>query len=86
VDTRFLLMARYDASPVIPLDRVRKDFFPHLAAPMFLHKLKEGSIALPLISIEPSQKSAKGIHLDDLAKYLDKRREEALKTFAHLHM
>ena len=35
-------------------------------------------IKLPLTYSEPSQKSAKGIHLQDLAEYLDKRREVAL--------
>ena len=32
----------------------------------------------PLVRSERSQKSAKGVHLSDLATYLDKRREVAL--------
>lgn len=86
MDTRFLLMARYDAIPVIPLERVRKDFFPHLSQPHFLRKLNDHAIPLPVIFIEPSQKSQRGVHLEDLAKYLDLRREAALKDFTHFHM
>jgi len=36
------------------------------------------TIDLPLVRSERSQKSAKGVHLSDLATYLDKRREVAL--------
>lgn len=86
MDTRFLLMARYDAKPIIPLEQVRKDFFAHLSSPKFQRKLSENAIPLPVILIEPSQKSLKGVHIEDLAKYLDKRREEALIKFAHSHM
>ena len=33
----------------------------------FIRKINEGNLALPLVCIEMSQKSAKGIHLLDLA-------------------
>lgn len=86
MDTRFLLMARYDATPIIPLELVRKDFFSHLAPALFQRRLNDRSIALPVIHIEKSQKSHKGVHIDDLAHFLDKRREEALVEFTHFHM
>ena len=86
MDTRFMLMARYDAKPIIPLEQVRKDFFAHLSYQNFQRKLQDYAIPLPVVSMEPSQKSQKGVHLADLAKYLDKRREDALVNFAHFHM
>lgn len=85
MDTRFLLMARYDALPIIPVEQVRSDFFRHLSLPKFLRKLNERSIALPVVTIELSQKSQKGVHIDDLADFLDHRRELALKDHLYFH-
>lgn len=83
MDTRFLLMARYDALPIIPIEQVHSDFFKHLSLPKFMRKLNERAIALRVTSIEQSQKSQKGVQIEDLAKFLDNRREAALKD--HLH-
>jgi hypothetical protein len=77
LNTAFLLMAQYNGKAIIPLDEVRRDFFSHLTLPKFLRKLSSGDIALPLMRIETSQKCAKGIHLQDLADYLDRRRQLA---------
>jgi hypothetical protein len=85
MDTRFLLMARYDALPIIPLEQVRLDFFKHLSFAKFSRKLNERTIALPVVSIEQSQKSHKGVHIEDLAAFLDDRRDEALKDHRHFH-
>lgn len=85
MNTAFLLMAQYNGRAVIPADVVVQDYFQHLTLPKFLRKVNEGQIALPLVSIEASQKSAKGVHLQDLADYLDKRREEAKRAFKQLH-
>jgi hypothetical protein len=35
------------------------------------------NVRVPLVRAERSQKSAKGVHLQDLALYIDKRREIA---------
>ncbi|WP_272929497.1 pyocin activator PrtN family protein [Rhodovulum sulfidophilum] len=39
---------------------------------------------LPLVRMEASQKCAKGVHIDDLAEYLDKRRAAAVKECLQL--
>ncbi|MFV1599223.1 MULTISPECIES: pyocin activator PrtN family protein [unclassified Phaeobacter] len=78
MNTLFLLMAQYDGRAVVPVDTVCKDYFSHLTLPKFLRKVSSGEIDLPLVRSERSQKSAKGVHLSDLATYLDKRREVAL--------
>ena len=42
-----------------------------------------GAIDLPIVHMEHSQKSVRGVHLD-LANYLDARRAEALKELEKL--
>jgi hypothetical protein len=85
MNTAFLLMAQYDGKAVIPADVVCRDFFPHLSASKFIAKVSAGEINIPLIRVENSQKSAKGVHLQDLAEYIDKRREAARKEANQLN-
>ncbi|MCT5069326.1 pyocin activator PrtN family protein [Pseudomonas aeruginosa] len=58
---------------------------PHLTPEMFQRKVLAGQIKIPLMRIECSQKSTKGIHLSDLAAYLDKRHAEALEEYQKLN-
>ena len=83
--TSFLLMAQYDGQAIIPLERIREDYFSTLSRPKFLRKLNEGKIALPVVRMEDSNQAQRGVHIDDLAAYLDERREQALKDFQSLH-
>ncbi|WP_019573535.1 pyocin activator PrtN family protein [Curvibacter lanceolatus] len=85
MNTAFLLMAQYNAQAVIPVAAVVKDYFPHLTTENFLRKVSSGDITIPLVRIEPgSQKAARGVHLSDLAKYLDDRRAAAVKEARQL--
>ncbi|HYW57719.1 MAG TPA: pyocin activator PrtN family protein [Polaromonas sp.] len=85
MNTAFLLMAQYDAQVVIPVGTIVRDYFPHLSVDKFLRKTGNGEIDLPVTRIEPgSQKGAKGVHLHDLARYIDKRREAAQKETRQL--
>ncbi|RYE48307.1 MAG: Pyocin activator protein PrtN [Hyphomicrobiales bacterium] len=77
MNTSFLLMAQYEGLAVIPVERVRKDYFAHLNEREFVRKLSRGDIPLPMVRMDESQKTAKGVHLVDLATYLDKRRAAA---------
>ena len=80
MNTAFLLMAQYSAMAVIPIDLVVRDYFPHLSPELFVRKVSMGDINIPMLRIEAgTQKSAKGIHINDLAKYLDDRRAAAVK-------
>jgi hypothetical protein len=79
MNTAFLLMAQYNGSAIIPVDKVCKDYFSHLTPEKFVRKISLGEIMIPLVRMEHSQKCAKGIHLQDLADYLDQRRAAALK-------
>ncbi|MBN9135848.1 MAG: pyocin activator PrtN family protein, partial [Phyllobacterium sp.] len=51
----------------------------------FLRKVSLGEIVLPLLRLESSQRSARGVHLQDFADYLDARRAEALREYKQLH-
>jgi len=82
--TSFCLLALYDGLPVIPADRVCRDFFSHLSPEAFIRKCSSGEIRLPLVRIDGSQKCAKGIHIQDLADYIDQRREAAQKELAQM--
>lgn len=82
--TLFLLMAQYNGQTVVPLDRVCRDFFGHLTVEKLLRKALHGDIALPIVRIEASQKSQRGVHLVDLAAYIDKRRAAAVKECQQL--
>lgn len=80
MNTAFLLMAQYDAQAIIPVGTVVRDYFSHLTLDSFLRKCNTGEISLPITRIEPgSQKGAKGVHLQDLAQYIDDRRKAAQK-------
>ena len=84
MNTAFLLMAQYN-SAVIPIDLVVKDYFSHLSTDKFVRKVSTGEIHIPMVRIEAgTQKSAKGIHINDLASYLDTRREAAVKETKQL--
>lgn len=82
--TVFLLMAQYDARAVIPIEWVARDFFSHLAADNLVRKISAGAIALPLVRMEDSVRSAEGISLLDLAAYIDRRVEAARKECRQL--
>jgi hypothetical protein len=78
MNTSFLLMAQYNGQAIIPVYRVCTDYFAHLTPDKFLRKVMAGEIDLPVVRMEASQKAAKGVHLGDLAKYLDDQRQKAL--------
>ncbi|MBC2660004.1 pyocin activator PrtN family protein [Pseudomonas sp. MSSRFD41] len=85
MNTLFVLMAQYNGQAVIPLDRICQDYFTHLTVDMFQRKVLAGQIKIPITRMENSQKSAKGVHITDLAAYLDAQRAAAVKESDQLH-
>lgn len=77
MNTVFLLMAQYNGAAIIPLERVCSDYFSHLTPEKMKMKVAAGQIDLPLVQMERSQKSARGVHLSDLAAYLDSQHRSA---------
>jgi len=85
VKTIFFLMAQYNARAVIPLEWIQRDFFSHLDVKKLASKCSSGVIQLPLVRTDPSsQKSSKGVAIQDLANYIDKRQEAARKEMEQL--
>lgn len=83
--TAFLLLAQYDGAAVIPLEFVCRDYFTHLTPAQFARKATEGDIDIPVVRMDArSQKTAKGIHVGDLATWIDARRAAAVKECAQL--
>ena len=82
--TLFLLMAQYNGRTVVPIDVVCRDFFGHLTVQKLLRKALRGDLALPIVRIETSQKAQRGVHLVDLAAYIDQRRAAAMKECRQL--
>lgn len=85
MNTAFLLMAQYNGLAIIPIERVCQDYFAHLTPEKLLRKASSGEIDLPITRIEGSQKAAKGVHLTDLAAYLDAQRAKAVAENDKLH-
>ncbi|BDX19653.1 pyocin activator PrtN family protein [Halopseudomonas pachastrellae] len=85
MNTLFLLMAQYNGLAIVPLERVCNDYFQHLTPEKMLRKVMAGEIDLPITRIEGSQKAAKGVHLQDLATYLDEQRRRAVVENDKLH-
>jgi hypothetical protein len=79
MNTAFLLMAQYGATAIVPLDLVCRDYFSHLTPVQLARKATAGEIDIPVVRIENSQKATKGVHLLDLAKWIDDRRAAAVK-------
>lgn len=77
-------MAQYDGQAVIPLSRVCTDYM-HLTVEKFKMKCMSGEIDIPIIRLGAnSQKAALGVHLNDLAEYIDKQRDKATKEHKQL--
>ncbi len=85
MNTLFLLMAQYNGLAIVPLERVCNDYFQHLTPEKMLRKVMAGEIDLPITRIEGSQKAAKGVHLQDLAIYLEEQRRRAVVENDKLH-
>ncbi|WP_353391295.1 pyocin activator PrtN family protein [Brucella sp. NBRC 14130] len=81
VQTVFLLLAQYNGKAIISVSDLCRDYFTHLSVEKFIQKVTSGKIRMPLIKLEESQKSTYGVHLVDLAHYIDERRSIALQEF-----
>jgi hypothetical protein len=80
----FFLMWRYGMRAVIPIEDVCRDYFSHLEPAKLVEKIRAGEIRLPLVRMEDSQKSAKGIPVNDFAAYLDSQISAARRDLEEL--
>ena len=80
-----ILREQYGPRVIIPLDRVIEDYFSGISQEHLLRRIGEGKLDLPVVRIDASQKSAKGVALVDLATYLIRRIEAARKECCQLY-
>lgn len=85
MNTLFLLMAQYGGQVIIPLKVVCNDYFSHLTEQNFRRKVALGDIDLAVVPVEDSKQSARGVHVRDLAAYLDKQHRSAKEDHERLH-
>ncbi|MCG5237111.1 pyocin activator PrtN family protein [Xanthobacter oligotrophicus] len=86
MNTVFLLMAQYGARAIVPIDAVCRDYFSHLTPVQLARKATAGEIDIPIVRIDGgSQKAARGVHISDLAAWIDARRAAAQKECDQLH-
>lgn len=85
MNTLFLLMAQYSGQAVIPLSQVCADYMG-LTVEKFKAKQLSGEIHIPIIRLGANtQKAALGVHLKDLADYIDRQRESAVSEIVKLN-
>ncbi len=77
MNTLFLLMAQYSGQAIIPIDTVCADYFSHLSPKNLRQNIAHGKIDIPLVQMDSSRQSARGVHVRDLAAYLDKQHQAA---------
>lgn len=78
--TLLFLMAQYGGRAIVPIELVCADYFGSLTLPNLRRKIAAGDVPLPLVRMEAgSVKAAQGVHLQDLAEYIDARRSAAVK-------
>ncbi len=82
--TAFILLAQYDGLSVIPVEIVCRDYFTHLTPQKLVNKIQGGELAIPMVRIETSQKAARGVHINDLAAWIDARRAAAAKELKQM--
>ncbi|RQZ24046.1 Pyocin activator protein PrtN [Burkholderia sp. Bp9017] len=79
MNTTFILLSQFGARAIIPINEVCAEYFPHIDPNKLIRKVALGKIPLPITRIEVSQKSVRGVYVQDLADYIDKRRAVAVK-------
>ncbi|MCC6863259.1 MAG: pyocin activator PrtN family protein [Rhodobacteraceae bacterium] len=84
MNTPFIILAQYQTA-IIPLNLVCRDYFQHLTPETFARKSLSGEIAIPVVQIEGSQKATKGVHVADLANWIDTRRAAAMKELTQIN-
>jgi Pyocin activator protein PrtN len=85
MNTVFLLVAQFGPRVAIPIEDVRREYFPHLELDKLAEKIARGDIRLPIIRAEMSRRAARFVHLTDLAVYLDMQHEAAVKECRQLN-
>jgi len=70
--TIWLLMAKCEGQPTIPLDTVIADYLPDFSRKTARQKIESGEIPIPVVIFGRGQKAARMVHIEALAAFIDK--------------
>lgn len=82
MNTVFLLMAEFNTS-TIPLAQIAERYLgmkPETAN----KKANAGDLPIPSFRLDPGQKAPRIVHIQDLADFIDKKREEAKQELDYI--
>jgi hypothetical protein len=77
--TSLILMAQYDGRAIIPLWQVCEHYFTHLKPDELAAKAQAGEIQIPIVHMDTSRRTSRGVHLADLATYIERQTKLARK-------
>lgn len=75
--TSLILMAQYDGRAIVPLWEICRDYFTHLTPDAFVERAKSGEIQIPIVYMDDGRRTPRGVHLADLATYIERRAKSA---------
>lgn len=75
--TALILMAQYDGRAIVPLWEICRDYFTHLTPDGFVQKAEAGEIQIPIVRMDDSRRTPRGVHLADLAAYIERQAKKA---------
>lgn len=84
-DIQLMLLEKYKHSPVILLETVLRDFFPHLNLSSAKKKAACQMLPFPVFKAEKSQKSPYLVNILDLAKYLARQSDLGTKDWESMN-
>lgn len=85
MSTIWMLLGMYEGRPFVTAAELTRDFFQHLSVEKFVRKVDTGEIDIALMRIEDSTKATRGVHIKDLADYLDRRSHKAREVTRKIH-
>ncbi|WP_408331912.1 pyocin activator PrtN family protein [Paraburkholderia agricolaris] len=84
MQTLLILMAQFGPRVAIPAEEVRRAYFPHLDWGLFLSRIQQGTIRLPIVRADKSRGTSRFISMADLALYLDTQMETGRNDYQQM--
>ncbi|ONG41805.1 pyocin activator protein PrtN [Alkanindiges hydrocarboniclasticus] len=72
-------------SPIISLEQILKDFFPHLTIASANRRAAKQSLPFPVFKAEASQKAPYLVNLFDFARYLEEESHKSKLDWQNMH-
>lgn len=79
IPTANFLLFKYGGC-TIPLTEIVKDYYPHLSKAKMMEKARLQAFPFTCFRLDSSQKAPYFVHINDLAKFFDKKYQEISKA------